>query len=45
VAALLQQRLARAIERELERLTLAELLYDLRSARASLSEEGGLMLG
>lgn len=45
VAALLRQRLARAIERELERLTLAELLYDLRSARASLSEEGGLMLG
>ena len=45
VAALLQQRLAQAIERELERLTLAELLFDLRSARASLSEEGGLMLG
>jgi hypothetical protein len=45
VAALLRQRLSRAIERELERLTLAELLFDLRSARASLSEEGGLMLG
>ncbi|MFN9547811.1 MAG: Rrf2 family transcriptional regulator [Cyanobacteriota bacterium] len=45
VAALLRQRLTRAIERELERLTLAELLFDLRSARASLSEEGGLMLG
>lgn len=45
VAALLLQRLARAIDRELERLTLAELLFDLRSARAGLSEEGGLMLG
>jgi DNA-binding IscR family transcriptional regulator len=45
VATLLRQRLSRAIERELERLTLAELLFDLRSARASLSEEGGLMLG
>jgi Rrf2 family iron-sulfur cluster assembly transcriptional regulator len=45
VAALLRQRLAQAVERELERLTLAELLFDLRSARASLSEEGGLMVG
>jgi Rrf2 family protein len=45
VATLLRQRLARAIERELERLTLEELLFDLSSARASLSEEGGLMLG
>jgi DNA-binding IscR family transcriptional regulator len=45
VAALLRQRLARAVERELERLTLAELLFDLRSAQASLSEEGGLMVG
>ncbi len=45
VAALLRQRLSRAVERELECLTLAELLFDLRSARASLSEEGGLMLG
>ena len=45
VAALLQQRLGQAIERELERLTLEELLFDLSSARASLSEEGGLMLG
>jgi hypothetical protein len=45
VAALLRQRLTRAVERELESLTLAELLFDLRSARASLSEEGGLMLG
>jgi Rrf2 family protein len=45
VAALLQQRLARAIERELELLTLEELLFDLHSARASLVEGGGLMLG
>lgn len=45
VATLLQQRLARAIERELERLTLEELLFDLQSARASLVEGGGLMLG
>ena len=45
VAALLRQRLTRAIERELEQFTLAELLFDLRSARASLSEEGGLMVG
>ena len=45
VAALVQRRLARAIERELECLTLEELLFDLRSARASLTEEGGLILG
>ncbi|MEB3260770.1 MAG: Rrf2 family transcriptional regulator [Cyanobacteriota bacterium] len=45
VADLLRQRLARAVERELDQLTLAELLFDLRSARAGLSEEGGLMLG
>ena len=45
VAFLLRQRLSRAIERELEQLTLAELLFDLRSARAGLSEDGGLMLG
>jgi hypothetical protein len=45
VAALLQQRLAQALERELERLTLEDLLFDWRSARAGLSEEGGLILG
>lgn len=45
VAALLQRRLAQAIERELAGLTLEELLFDLRSARASLTEEGGLLLG
>ncbi|MEB3194662.1 MAG: Rrf2 family transcriptional regulator [Cyanobacteriota bacterium] len=45
VALLLQQRLSQALERELERLTLEDLLFDWRSARAGLSEEGGLMLG
>lgn len=45
VAVLLQQRLAQSLERELERLTLEDLLFDWRSARAGLSEEGGLMLG
>jgi hypothetical protein len=45
VAALLQQRLNQALNRELQRLTLQELLFDLRSARAALSEEGGLILG
>lgn len=44
-AALLEQRLAQAIERELECLTLEDLLFDWRSARAGLSEEGGLILG
>lgn len=38
-------KLERAIQRELERLTLAELLYDQRSWEASLNPEGGLMLG
>ena len=45
VAVLLQQRLAQAMERELEILTLEDLLFDWRSARAGLSEEGGLILG
>lgn len=45
VATLLHQRLERAIERELELLTLEELLFDLHSARAGLVEGGGLMLG
>jgi Rrf2 family protein len=45
VAALMEQRLRGALERELARCTLAELLYDLRSIRAELSEEGGLLLG
>jgi hypothetical protein len=45
VTALLESRLRDALARELARCTLAELLFDLRSARAELSEEGGLLLG
>ena len=45
VAALMEQRLRSALERELARCTLAELLYDLQSVRAELSDEGGLLLG
>lgn len=45
VAGLLDGRLREAVERELGRCTLAELLFDLRSASAALSEEGGLLLG
>jgi Rrf2 family transcriptional regulator, iron-sulfur cluster assembly transcription factor len=41
----LQRRLRQALQQELERLTLEELLYDLHSSRAALSEEGGLLLG
>ena len=43
--AVLEGRLRQALERELERLTLAELLVARRSARAALREEGGLLLG
>ena len=45
VTALLRARLRRALLQELERLTLEDLLFDLRSARAELSNEGGLLLG
>ena len=41
----LERRLQRALERELAALSLEELLYDLRSWRETLSNEGGLMLG
>jgi Rrf2 family iron-sulfur cluster assembly transcriptional regulator len=41
----LQQRLRLAIDRELQRLTLEDLQFDLQSARAAQSEEGGLLLG
>jgi Rrf2 family protein len=41
----LQRRLEAALQRELARITLEELLYDLRSSRAALSVEGGLLLG
>jgi Rrf2 family protein len=45
VTELLRARLRRALLQELERLTLEDLLFDLRSARAELSNEGGLLLG
>jgi Rrf2 family protein len=45
VAEALQRRLQLALERELARLTLEDLLYDLRSWQECLREEGGLMLG
>ncbi len=41
----LERRLRRALERELAALSLEELLYDLRSWRETLSNDGGLMLG
>jgi Rrf2 family protein len=41
----LQRRLDRLVLHELQRLTLAELLYDQRSWEATLEPEGGLMLG
>ncbi len=41
----LQQRLRLAVDRELQRLTLEDLQFDLRSASAALSDEGGLLLG
>lgn len=40
----LRSRLERLVQRELQRLTLAELLYDQRSWEASLGPEGGVML-
>ncbi len=45
VTAALQQRLRLAVDRELQRLTLEDLQFDLQSARAALSDEGGLLLG
>lgn len=45
VTTLLERRLQQALERELARCSLAELLFDLRSASAELSEGGGLLLG
>ncbi len=41
----LQRRLRAALTRELERLSLEDLRHDLRSSRAALREEGGLLLG
>ncbi len=45
VTELLEHRLQRALERELALLTLEELLFDLRSARAAQHSDGGLILG
>jgi Rrf2 family protein len=45
VTELLETRLQRALERELAQLTLEELLFDLRSARAAQGADGGLILG
>jgi Rrf2 family protein len=45
VTRVLERRLLKALERELESLTLEDLLFDLRSARAAFSESGGLLLG
>ena len=45
VTVALERRLRQALERELARCTLEELLHDLRSARAFLSDESGLLLG
>lgn len=45
VTAAMERRLNQALERELARITLEDLLYDLHSARALLSEDGGLLLG
>lgn len=41
----LRRRLRRALERELQSLTLEDLHHDLRSSRAASSDEGGLLLG
>lgn len=45
VLSALQRRLRRALERELESLSLEELLFDLRSWQETLREDGGLMVG
>lgn len=44
VAGALEQRLQRALTRELSRISLEDLLFDLRSSEASLEDDGGLML-
>lgn len=45
VTSALNRRLQRALEQELARTSLEDLLHDLRSARALLSDDGGLVLG
>lgn len=44
VAIALERRLQRALAREMGRITLEDLLFDLRSSEASLEDDGGLML-
>ena len=41
----LSRRMQQALDRELQGLSLQELLYDLRSWQESLSNDGGVMLG
>ena len=45
VAALLERRLWLSLERELACCSLADLVHDLRSARALLGDGGGWLLG
>jgi len=45
VTQLLVYRMQRAMDRELARLSLEDLLLDLRSARAAHGADGGLILG
>jgi len=45
VTGALNRRLQRALERELARTSLEDLHHDLQSARALLSDQGGLVLG
>ena len=45
VTRVLNRRLLHALERELDSLSLEDLLFDLRSARAAFSASGGLLLG
>ena len=40
----LERRLQKALERELDRITIEDLLFDLRSSQAGLEDGGGLML-
>jgi hypothetical protein len=44
VTELVQTRLQRALQRELARMTLEELLFDLHSARAGQRSDAGLIV-
>jgi len=41
----LEQQLQRSINRTLEQMSLEELLFDWRSAKASQDDDGGLLIG